>query len=101
MEIAIAKVEGYNRKSMPKENETIEEDIDLDKLVPFATQVMVYRRDKKDCPKNRGNVVIDIVLRDNKMFYLKLPIEMTDEHVMKFIKPLMDKLEAYKRSIMN
>lgn len=100
-EIVIKEVEAYNRNSMPKENETIADDMQINNIVPLAKEVRVYRRDKKACPKNRGNVVIDITFKDNRILCFKLPLEMTDDHVLKFIKPLMDKLDAYKKSLMN
>ncbi len=101
MKIALVKVEAFNRNEMPKEGETIEDDLHVDRMVPLIKEMMVYFRDKDKCPQKRGNWIIDFILADDELYCIKLPKQMTEKQVWDFIKPLTDKLEAYKKSKMN
>lgn len=101
MEVIEQEVHGLNKRKIPKKGETIENDLNVDIVVPFIKEMCVYFRPKEVCPYNRGNWVIDLLMNDNMMLCLKLPKEMKEDDVMKWLKPLTNKLEAFKKSKMN
>lgn len=101
MKIISEHVQSVNRTSIPKENETISDDYYIEKMIPLIYSVEVYMRDKKECPRNRGNWIIDIRFKEGDLFCIKLPIEMTEEHMTKWFAPMREKLEYYKNSKMN
>lgn len=89
-------VVGVNRCSIPDENETIEDDFDLKQLKPLIENLVVYTRDKLDCPFGRGNWLINLYLKDNSIYAIKLPKEMSQEHIKKYIQPLLNFLKREK-----
>jgi hypothetical protein len=89
-------VDTVNRSEIPLSNETIEDDIDLDVLLKTFSGFQVYVRDKESCPYNQGNWIIDFFTLDNPDFpgfSFKLPACMKQEEVMKWIKPLEEKIK--------
>jgi hypothetical protein len=99
--LEVKSVECINRNSIPPENETIADDCQIEKLISNLKSIDVYFRDKEVCPFNRGNWIIDMLFDNGLLFSLKLPKEMDETHVMKWIKPLYDGLDEYKKSKMN
>jgi len=89
MKIGIVKVQAYNRDSIPEDNVTIADDLDLDKLCPNIKSVEYYLRSKEDCPLGRGNWMLDITLKQGSLVAYKYPIEMLEEKFVKFIQPLL------------
>ncbi len=96
MTVGIVAVDSINRKDIPKENETIEDDLEVDHIVPHIKEMVVYFRDKESCPFNRGNWMIDILTYNNQLHCIKLPKEMSEKEVMRYLEPLKTKLESYK-----
>ncbi len=88
-----------NRLGIPEKGITVIEDLKisndrLNLLKEQLTNIEIYKREKEDCPFNRGNWICDQYYGDNiygdNIFCIKLPIEMEEEDVMKFFKPLID-----------
>ena len=94
-------VYGTNRESIPKENETIEEILKINDVLPLITDVVIYLRIPEQCPYNRGNWVIDLGFKNGEIFAIKLPKEMTEEQVVKYAKPLIDKLNEEEQKLLN
>ncbi len=101
LEFSLIEVNTLNRKEIPKPDETIEDDLEIDKLVSNIKEMNVYFRDKESCPYKRGNWVIDIILITNQLMCLKYPKEMKRAEFLRFIKPLTTALDNYKKSKMN
>lgn len=93
--IHIVKVETMNRNQIPTADETIENDIDLDAIVPNITEVKAYFRSPEKCPYKRGNWIIDIILFGSQLNCMKLPKEMSKEEVLRWLEPLHVKLRAH------
>jgi len=62
----------------------------LDFDIKEINSICIFMRSKKECYLDRGNWVCTISLRNGEMQCFKLPIEMEQEAVMKFFKPLID-----------
>lgn len=92
MKIIGEKVECSNRYEIPLEGETIADDFKIELMLPHIDTVNYYLRKQEECPFNRGNWIIDIRFIEGNLFCIKLPKEMTEENVIKFIKPLTDLL---------
>jgi hypothetical protein len=99
MEIGIKKVHGMNRNSLPKENETIADDFNLDMLIKSSKEITIYYREPIDCPLGRGNWIIDFLFKNDELLCLKYPKEMSEEDFTLFLKPLIDKLENKKNNL--
>ena len=89
----IEEVECSNRKEIPLENETIADDFEIEKMAPFIKQVSVYLRDSFECPFGRGNWMIDMRFLDGRLFSIKLPKQMKEDDIKKFVQPLIDILD--------
>ena len=85
-------VNGQTRDTIPTDKETIADDINIEKLLPILMGFEVYVRPKEACPWARGNWILDFIFNDGQIYCIRLPIEMSDEHVYAFIKPLTDLL---------
>lgn len=99
MKFIVEKFECLNRLSIPPEGKTIADEFDIDKMVPLISRVDVYLRDPATCPFGRGNWMIDIRFSAGNLFSIKLPKEMKEDQVDKFIEPLVNLLEESKKSI--
>jgi len=97
MKMAIVETNGINRKDIPTEKETIDDDLEIDIMLSHIKEMIVYFRPAEKCPFNRGNWVIDIIMLNNQLFCIKLPKEMTEAELMRYLKPLTDKLDTRKR----
>jgi hypothetical protein len=89
-------VDSRVRDKILKENETIADDIDIELTCKLFSKIEVYLRSKEECPIGRGNWVIDFFVNKDDLIpavCLKLPAEMTKEHIVKYMKPLMDKVK--------
>lgn len=76
-------------------NLDITEVYNLDKFpIERAVGLYVYLRDERDCPFARGNWMIDIVFDDGEIQCIKLPKEITEEQVNKWLQPLIDLKKA-------
>lgn len=92
-------VNGFTRHSIPEPNETIAEDIHIEKMVKVFKHINVYLRTKEKCPFSRGNWIIDFHHDSDSVIpahCLKLPLEMTREQVDAYLKPL---IELYRQKI--
>ena len=95
MEIMVG-LNTHNRKDVPSATETIDDVLKLDKLVKVFNSIKIYFRDKESCPYNRGNWVIDFFSPHNDLFpgyCLKLPASMDKKEIMRWVKPLTEKLK--------
>lgn len=91
--IEIKKIEGINRKDIPKKGITIVEDCrisndDWNAIKKSLTGLKIYKREKDTCPIGRGNWVCDQYYGDN-IFCIKLPIEMEEKDVKAYFQPLI------------
>lgn len=91
-------VDGRTLHSVPDENRDIREIIDFEsEAFKKILGVSIYQRLPEDCPWARGNWMIDIQLsngtRIGQVFCLRLPLEMEEEAVVRFAKPLLDKIK--------
>ena len=91
--IDVKEVHGFNHPDMPIENETIEDSLDIDKLLPIIRCASYYLRSPKDCPLARGNWMLDIEAKDGQMYCFKYPKEMTEERFVEFLQPLLSRLK--------
>lgn len=101
MEIRVEQVDGVNRGTIPKDGETIADDFNLDELLSVVKSIHTYQRDKIACPFARGNWILDLHLVDGKIYSIKLPIEMTENHFIKWCEPLIEKFKAIQSSKMH
>ena len=95
--ITVQAVEGYHRKTIPNENESVLDHFDFN--IETISSVVVYQRSPEDCPLARGNWVIDVKFDDGHLLALKLPKEMTPEQMRKYCQPLIDECEKYKAGL--
>ena len=97
--LGLVNIHTINRDYIPKENETFRTDFTdeffSEENLSKIQYVRVYYRSKEECPFNRGNVIIYIFFIDN-IQCIKLPLEMTEEHVNRYIQPLYDELNKLK-----
>lgn len=95
MEIKIEEVHGMVRRAIPEEGEDITEilNFDIDIAADLIESVNIRYRDKKACPFDRGNWLIDIKHNSGRIFCVKLPKEMTEAAVMRYAQPLIDRLK--------
>jgi hypothetical protein len=94
----IQEIDAFNRHDIPKQGETIVDDIvNLEKTIPLVKCLDIYFRDKEACPFGRGNWIIDIIFSDSQALMFKLPKEMSEKQVMDYSKPLIEKLESYQK----
>lgn len=92
MGIDILEVSGLVRTEVPGDGETIATDFDINQMAPDIKEVCMYYRSKEDCPFGRGNLILDITHQDGGIFCIKFPFEMTEQHLMDYIKPLVDEI---------
>lgn len=93
-------VDGQTRPTIPEAGETIEEIVVFDPdVLNSIKSIKIYQRDKDACPWALGNWIIDIFLFDGKVFCLRLPLEMTKEHVLEYCKPLYDALDNIRERL--
>jgi hypothetical protein len=97
MNVGIEEVRGYNCPNIPGDDETIDDHLEIDMLLPFVYSVSYYRRNPEDCPLARGNWMVDIRLKDGQMMCYKYPIEMKEEKFVTFLRPLLEKLVKGKK----
>ena len=100
MKFELRKIDCKVREAIPNENETILSDYPIDKVIPSIKEFSVYFREKKACPFNRGNWIIDIVINTSegeKFYCIKLPSEMTEDSVKKYVEPLTILLQDYQK----
>lgn len=86
----IKKTECFVKKEIPSKDETIEDSIHIDLLVPHIVNINVYFRKKDQCPLGRDNWIIDINLISDYLLCFKLPAAMKEEDVFSFFKPMFD-----------
>ncbi len=96
--LKIKNVHCYNRLEAPKKGISIIEDCnmslsDFEKIKKLLIGLEIYKRDKESCPFNRGNWVCDQYI-GNDIFCIKLPIEMHEEDVKTYFKPLIDIIKS-------
>lgn len=75
---------------IPDDNETIEDFIDLNKTMPHVASIAYYFRAPEDCPFARGNWILDLKLKDGNITCFKFPKEMSEDHFLKFLIPLLN-----------
>lgn len=92
MQFSVKKVYGFNHPNPPVENETIEDSLDIDKLIPIIGSTSYYLRKPQDCPVGRGNWVLDIEDKDGQIYCFKYPKEMSEQRFVEFIQPLLSRL---------
>lgn len=93
MKIFAELVEGLSRSSIPEKGTTVLDDMDIN--VPFIAFVDIYRRNKEDCPFNRGNWICDITFKDGELVCLKLPLEMPETDLLIYFKPIISHLKSH------
>lgn len=93
MKQILKEVNCLNRRTIPSENETISDDVDIEKTIPLVKEMTIYFRDKESCPMNRGNWIVDLHMADNQLCAIKLPKEMQEKDVLKYMQPMIDRLD--------
>jgi hypothetical protein len=86
--IKLRKVDGMTRGSVPDEGVTIFDDFDFD--IDSIDYFDIYLREPQDCPFGRGNWLIDIYSKDDRLLCIRLPMEMSESQVFAYAKPLID-----------
>jgi hypothetical protein len=86
--ITAQEVHAVNRNSIPDINITIFDDMDLP--LDLIKSVNYYLRPAEVCPFGRGNWILDILFLNGTIYCVKLPIEMTEEHFMFYINPVLE-----------
>lgn len=79
-------VQGTCAREIPKEGETIADDFDLPKLLEKFKHYCLTKR-------NGECWVIDFYAHKNDVmaaYYIKLPVNMSDQHIKQWIKPLRE-----------
>jgi len=94
MQVIGESVEGFNYKGIPEENETIEDSIDVDKLIRIIYSTSYYLRSPQECPFGRGNWILDIRTKDGQMYCFRYPKEMSEEQFLKYLQPLLSKIKS-------
>jgi len=89
----IMKVNGMVRDSIPEPHETIEDDFYLDRIIPVLRDYSVYRRSPEECPFGRGNLVLDMHLKNGEIYAIKFPLSMTRKQLTIYLKPLRKRIE--------
>lgn len=92
MRIMGREVHGIVRDSIPNEADSIEEICDVNKLVQMLETYTIYYRSPEVCPWGRGNLVLDLLMKDGVIYCMKYPLDMTVEQLHHYIKPLTAKL---------
>jgi hypothetical protein len=85
--IAVHEVNCHVRYNKPNKNETVYDEFKIN--VFNIKEFNVYRRD--------DYVIADIHFKNTPMICIKLPLEMTDEEVLKFFKPLNEELDLISK----
>lgn len=88
--LELKKISGYRRTEIPKEGETIFDDNNAVELAPLISRYEITRRE------NEKVWVVDLIGKKGGQIYLKLPIEMTEEHLKNYMQPLKDALNKQK-----
>lgn len=101
MKFELKTVNTFNRTKIPEEHETISDDVDIASLLPHIIKVDVYLRNPDECPKDRGNWMIDFGFKNGDIFSLKLPIQMTTDQIDRYMMPLTDILNGLIREKMH
>jgi hypothetical protein len=92
MNVKMQEVHGFNHAAIPEAHETIADSLDIDKLIPIIHCASYYLRSPEDCPLARGNWMLDIEAKDGQMYCFKYPKEMTEERFIKFLEPLLSRM---------
>ncbi len=94
MGITLKEAHCLNRDSIPEEGETISDDgIDVDSLIKQTTYIEYYFRKPEECPFGRGNWIVDMHFKAGGILCFKYPKEMTEDRLLCFLKPLIDKAQ--------
>lgn len=96
MRCELHKVNGVNRQSKPRDDQTIATDFEIDKMIPLIKNIRLYLRQPKDCPFARGNWMIDLYFKDGGIYSIKLPLEMTEKEINDYAKPLIEQFYEIK-----
>lgn len=96
MKISAQVVDCFNYVDDLEENETIENHVELDLLIPYILSFNFYLRSPFDCPFARGNWVIDFYFYDGSLVSFKFPKDITEVRFKEFMQPLIDKIEVLK-----
>lgn len=91
MTVQIQKVSCLVKNSIPDENTTIKDEIDLDSLIPNVKSINYYERKAKDCPFARGNWILDLEFKKGGTLCFKFPLEMKKTAFVAYIQPVLDK----------
>lgn len=92
----IEKVNGTNRKNIPEDGADISEVVNIEYLIEFLESINIWYRGKESCPFARGNWLIDLTNKFGETYCIKLPKEMTEQAVMKYAQPLLDRFKEKK-----
>lgn len=93
MRATIKKVNSIVRHTIPSPDENISEILDIDEILIIGIkQIIIWPRGKEECPFGRGNWLIDIHFNNEEIYCIKLPLEMDEDKVLDFAKPLIEKL---------
>jgi hypothetical protein len=85
MKATLVEVSCMVRKTIPEPNETIDDDCHLDFLRDILEKVDIYTR---EVSHGHGNWIVDLHTSVGLMC-IKLPIEMTEEQIDVYCKPLV------------
>ena len=99
MTVELHEVNCQVRDSIPEEGITIEELINMELIKKYSEHILeacFYFRYPEDCPYNRGNWIFDIKFSNGNIACFKLPKEMTEEHVRKYLAPFFDVMNKEK-----
>lgn len=97
-EIEIKKIDSMVRSEVPEDGADVFSDFflshdEIDRIKKNLTALKIYKREKEECPFNRGNWVCDQFYGEN-IFCIKLPIGMKEKDVLKYFKPLIDLMKS-------
>lgn len=93
MQIMGKSVQCFVAERIPRDDEVISDDLRIDELMKITNSISYYFRDPNDCPFGRGNWILDLHLNDGQTWCFKYPIEMTIEHFLNYLKPLLDRFK--------
>lgn len=86
----------HNYCGVQKEIGTIAESLNLDLLIPEIRSISYCFSKPKDYPSVRGNWILEIRTKNNKIHCLTFQKEINEEQFVKYIKPLLIRLRRKK-----
>lgn len=89
----------FSITEIPDENISIEEILNIKEIVPIISFIHTYFIPPNICPFGIGNRVIEIILENRELIYIRLPKEMEYSHLEKYIHPLIIEIKKFENAI--